>query len=56
MLNTDLHRVVAVAKGKKRPKRMTKDNFIHNLRGVTPVELDQAFLGSIYDSIEVRAM
>lgn len=50
MLNTDLHKVVS--KGKI-PKRMTKNEFIVNLRGVDEgVDKYQDYINSIYDSIE----
>ena len=51
MLNTDLHKS-HVSKGKA-PKRMTKNEFITNLRGVYDgVDKFRDYLHSIYDSIE----
>lgn len=51
MLNTDLHKSYA-GKGKT-PKRMTKTEFITNLRGVFDgVHKFQDYIYSIYDSIE----
>lgn len=51
MLNTDLHKA-QVSKGKI-PKRMTKNEFIANLRGVDEgVDKYQDYISSIYDSIE----
>jgi len=51
MLNTDLHKA-QVSKGKI-PKRMTKSEFIANLRGVDEgVDTYQDYINSIYDSIE----
>ncbi|CAN0279752.1 unnamed protein product, partial [Ectocarpus fasciculatus] len=58
MLNTDLHRANA-GTGRRRRRRMTKEDFISNLRGVAePGEAEQAlspaYLGIIYDNIEAR--
>ena len=50
MLNTDLHKSHAT-KGKS-PKRMTKNEFITNLRGVCRVDKFRDYIYSIYDSIE----
>lgn len=51
MLNTDLHKA-QVSKGKI-PKRMTKHEFIENLRGVDEgVDKYQDYINFIYDSIE----
>jgi len=56
MLNTDLHKQApAVGKKKHQHKRMTKSEFLSNLRGVSKVdELHQDYLSRIYDSIEAR--
>ncbi|KAL3823248.1 hypothetical protein ACHAXA_011093 [Cyclostephanos tholiformis] len=51
MLNTDLHKT-QVSKGKF-PKRMTKNEFMNNLRGVDDgVDKFRDYIYSIYDSIE----
>ena len=53
MLNTDLHRANADAKNRKR--RMTKQEFQRNLRGVDgSADLDPDFLSALYDQIEAR--
>ena len=50
MLNTDLHKSHGT-KGKA-AKRMTKNEFITNLRGVCQVDKFRDYIYSIYDSIE----
>jgi hypothetical protein len=51
MLNTDLHKT-QVSKGKS-PKRMTKTEFMNNLRGVDDgVDKFRDYIYSIYDTIE----
>jgi hypothetical protein len=54
MLNTDLHKSnPATATKKHQRKRMTKPEFLTNLRGVANSdELNQEYLSTIYDSIE----
>jgi hypothetical protein len=54
ILNTDLNRANVDTKKKKR--RMTKDEFINNLRGVDSEsrDLDREYLSRIYDSIQTR--
>lgn len=52
MLNTDLHR--ANTDTKKRAKRMTREDFIRNLRGCDDGnDIDQEYLGRIFDTILV---
>jgi len=57
MLNTDLHKSVPTTKTgakKHQQKKMTKSEFLDNLRGVVNAkELNQEYLAEIYDSIEV---
>ena len=51
MLNTDLHRATDDGAKKKR-KKMTKDEFIRNLRGADQGEnIDRDILSSMYDNI-----
>lgn len=51
MLNTDLHRANLDTKG-KRTKKMTKEEFISNLRGIDDGKnVDRKYLAAIYDSI-----
>jgi hypothetical protein len=53
MLNTDLHR--ANSDAKKKRKKMTKEEFLNNLRGVDQGNnIDKEYLGRIYDNIEVQ--
>ena len=55
MLNTDLHKTSRSSSSiiRKRPKNMTKSEFIANLRGVIRFEeLASEYLSEIYDSIE----
>jgi len=57
MLNTDLHKSNYVTKGKKKfqIKKMSKDEFINNLRGVNKGnEIDRGYLSNIYDGIEAN--
>ena len=51
MLNTDLHKSHTSSKGKA-PKRMTKNEFITNLRGVCQVDKFRDYISMIYESIE----
>lgn len=52
MLNTDLHRS---NDGKKKRKKMTKDEFINNLRGAEKGDnIDREYLARIYDNIAER--
>jgi len=52
MLNTDLHR--ANIDTKKRGKRMTRDDFLRNLRGCDDgADIESGYLGRIFDSILV---
>ena len=59
MLNTDLHKanelpLTANKKNQKR-KRMTKSEFINNLRGVSRgSDIDRDYLSTIYDSIDTN--
>lgn len=51
MLNTDLHRA-STDQGKKKRKKMTKDEFINNLRGVDQGQnIDREYLSMMYDNI-----
>ena len=53
MLNTDLHKHKSQVTKGKAPKRMTKEEFVNNLRGVYDgAEKARGYLYSIYDSIE----
>jgi len=53
MLNTDLHR--ANTDSKNRHRRMTKQDFVRNLRGVdSSTDLNNEFLTGIYDSIAAQ--
>jgi len=52
MLNTDLHKSRTNASKGKAPKRMTKNEFITNLRGVCQVDKFRDYISMIYDSIE----
>ena len=57
MLNTDLHKIGnnSTSSSRKVPKKMTKSEFISNLRGVVSIEeLAPDYLSEIYDSIEDR--
>ncbi|CAM9150151.1 unnamed protein product, partial [Ectocarpus fasciculatus] len=65
MLNTDLHKASVVGdtsrRGSTKVKQMTKEQFIHNLRGVdvdiltgTKYDVDPVELGKIYDNILAR--
>jgi hypothetical protein len=59
MLNTDLHKSHHVTKGKKKGqiKKMSRDEFINNLRGVNKGdEIDREYLSNIYDGIEANAI
>ncbi|OEU19813.1 SEC7-like protein, partial [Fragilariopsis cylindrus CCMP1102] len=59
MLNTDLHKSHHVTKGKKKGqiKKMSRDEFIANLRGVNKGnEIDREYLSNIYDGIEANAI
>jgi Sec7 domain len=52
MLNTDLHKAEP---GQRMLKRMSKDDFLKNLRGVeVMVEISREYLSDIYDSIHAR--
>ena len=52
MLNTDLHRANHDTKKGKKSKKMTKEQFINNLRGVDDGQnIDQSYLSNIYDNI-----
>ncbi|GMI10781.1 hypothetical protein TrVE_jg12891 [Triparma verrucosa] len=54
MLNTDLHRANRPTERKK-PKKMTKTEFLNNLRGVDPGgDLSKDYLSNTYDSIAAR--
>jgi hypothetical protein len=54
MLNTDLHRASAGPKNKKRVK-MTKEEFINNLRGSDKGDnIDKDYLSRIYDNIAAQ--
>ena len=54
MLNTDLHKASHTRKG---PKKMTKVDFINNLRGVEDgKDIDQVYLSTVYDSISDVAL
>jgi brefeldin A-inhibited guanine nucleotide-exchange protein len=51
MLNTDLHRA-STEQGKKKRKKMTKDEFINNLRGIDQGRnIDRDHLSMMYDNI-----
>lgn len=55
MLNTDLHKVAQPVKSrsKRQRKKMTKPEFLNNLRDVCrDDELSQEYLSAIYDSVE----
>lgn len=55
MLNTDLHKVALPSKSKSRRqrKRMTKTEFLNNLRDVSKDdELSHEYLSAIYDSVD----
>lgn len=56
MLNTDLHKYEPPTTGRKsQRKRMTKSEFLNNLRGVTKNDvLNQEYLSAVYVSIEAR--
>lgn len=50
MLNTDLHK--NTHRGRKSPKKMTKADFISNLRGVEDgQDIDMKYLSDVYESI-----
>eukprot|EP00981_Chlorochromonas_danica_P004234 scaffold857_cov152-Ochromonas_danica.AAC.17 len=52
MLNTDLHRANT---DKKRNKKMTKEEFVNNLRGADKgSDINKDYLGRIYDSIAAQ--
>ncbi|GMI09374.1 hypothetical protein TrLO_g6817 [Triparma laevis f. longispina] len=54
MLNTDLHRANRPGERKK-PKKMTKTEFLNNLRGVDPGgDLSKDYLSNTYDSIAAK--
>jgi len=56
MLNTDMHRSSSKKGGKTR-KKMTKTEFIDNLRGAEQgEEIPREYLGNLYDSIEADAI
>ena len=51
MLNTDLHRA-STDQGKKKRKKMTKEEFINNLRGIDQGQnIDKDYLTMMYDNI-----
>jgi hypothetical protein len=58
MLNTDLHKVShqgSKLRSRRMQKKMTKPEFLNNLRGVAKDdELSQDYLSTIYDSVEAR--
>ena len=57
MLNTDLHKSIETTATNKKSqrKRMTKNEFINNLRGVGKgAEIDREYLSTIYDEIETK--
>lgn len=60
MLNTDLHSVGisgTAGSARKQRKKMTKSEFLNNLRGVESSEdLSRDYLSAIYDSIESHAI
>ena len=54
MLNTDLHRA-NVDQGRKKRKKMTKTEFLNNLRGVdNSADLSKDYLSNTYDSIAAK--
>jgi hypothetical protein len=53
MLNTELHRLHRDSRNKKKLKKMTKEEFISNLRGADRgQDIDSEYLGRIYDNIK----
>lgn len=55
MLNTDLHR--ANLDKKRKSDKMTKEQFINNLRGVdNGKDIDRDYLARIYDAVELEAI
>jgi brefeldin A-inhibited guanine nucleotide-exchange protein len=59
LLNTDLHKAADVAstanKKRQKKKRMSKAEFMNNLRGVSKgCDIDREYLSSIFDSIEAQ--
>lgn len=56
MLNTDLHSTsIQQSSGRKQRKKMTRTEFLNNLRGVDNSEdLSRDYLSAVYDSIEAH--
>jgi hypothetical protein len=53
MLNTDLHRASLVGNARKSGKKMTKADFLNNLRGAASgADISKDYLSTVYDNIE----